>query len=77
MSGFWENVQKPQFVTLNPRIKLFLKIPAVSLLLLYWSPTLLKISEKTNEQSQIFKDRPTDGHTDFPPTRVISKDPLG
>ena len=50
MTGFQENAQKPQFLTLNPRIMIFFKIPAVSLSLLYWHLTSCKDSEKTNEQ---------------------------
>ena len=48
MTGFDENVKKPWFLTLNPHIRIFFKILAVSLSLLYWPLTSCKVSEKTN-----------------------------
>ena len=65
MSGFGENVHKPQILALNPQIKIFFKIPAVSLFLHYWPPTSCRVSEKTNERSlEIYKDEQMDRQTD-------------
>ena len=53
--------KKPSFwhlIPLNPRIKIFFKIPVVSLFLLHWSLTSCKVSEKLNERS-----RRTNGQT--------------
>ena len=36
MTGFWKNVKKPEFLTLNPRIKIFLKYGTT----LKWCPLL-------------------------------------
>ena len=60
---FPRKCQKPQ---LNPQIKIFFKIQAVSLFLLYGPATSCKISEKTNERSPRYlkTDRRTDGQTD-------------
>ena len=50
MTGFWENTQTPQFLTLNPQIKIFFsKFEPYHLSLLYWIPTSSKVSEKTND----------------------------
>ena len=64
MTGLQMNVQKNHFFTINPQIKIFFKIPAVSLFLLYWPLTSYKVSEKTNERSPRYLK--TDGQTDGP-----------
>ena len=53
MSGFEENVQKPQMLMPNPPESPdldFFKIPAVSVFFLL-TPTSCQISQKTNERS--------------------------
>ena len=59
----------PNFRHLIPhsRIKIFFKIPAVSLFLLYWPLTSCKVSEKTNERFPRYlkTDTWTHGHTDM------------
>ena len=46
-----ENIQKPQSLTLNPRLRFFFKISALTHFLLYWHLPSCKISENTNERS--------------------------
>ena len=49
MTDFEENVQKTKFlIPLHTRIKIFFRIPALSLSFLYWPSTSCKVSEKTN-----------------------------
>ena len=62
--SFQKNIQDPNFwnlIPLNPWIKTFFKIPAVSVFLLYRPPTSCKVSGKTNERSLRYLK--TDGRT--------------
>ena len=64
---FEETANKTNFwhlIPLNPKIRIFFKISAMSLSLLYRSLTSCKISEKNNERSTISKDGWTDQQTD-------------
>ena len=42
-----------------------------------WCPNFMQKTRKTNEQSEIFKDRLTHGRTHGRTTEVITKDPFG
>ena len=67
--------------TFNPWIRIFFKIPAVSLSLLYWPLTSCRVSEKTNEGPLRYlkKDQRTDRWTDKGHDRVLhgTMDPIG
>ena len=79
MSGFRENVQKRQILTVNLPLSLdqdfFHNFGPVTLLL-YWPLTSYKVSEKTNERWHLKKDRQMDGWKHGPQTRAISMGPF-
>ena len=75
MTGFRENVQKPEYlllIPLNPLIKIFFQNFGRATFLLNWPLTSYKILEKTNERSPRYIDGQTDRRT-----RAITMDPNG
>lgn len=71
MTGYLENAQKPQLLTLNPLLipgLNFFQVLAVSLSLFYSLLASCKVLEKINEQSLRYlkTDRQTDGQGRLP-----------
>ena len=66
-----ENLSFLHLIPLHPWIKIFFKVPAVLLSLLYWPPTSCKVSEKTIEWS--LRCLQTDKWTDLQTSRLQVK----
>ena len=79
MTSFGENVQNPQFFTLNPQIKIFFQNSGYVTFFSLLTPNFMQSFRNYYwTVSEIFKDRQTDQQaTDKPPIRAIIKDHIG
>ena len=72
MTGFRDNIEKPEFLTLNPQIKIFFQNSGGVTFFTLLTPNVMQNFIKTNEQSLRYLE--TDTHTHIQ-TRGITKVP--